>query len=434
MHAAFPRRSSRTVKLTGSVCRSRSIFSSSTGTWSNIAHDDQLEQGGIAREFSSSRSFASSVAAAVSPAIVRGDIGTASVIECFDIVPIEGKGLGCIATRDIEFGELVLQEKPLITFRPNGRSPEADHLDIIEKFEKLSEADKKKYLNLHANPDTLEGLCSSKRYTETQSRAIAIVFSNAFTFQVLDGGDSNVVDPCVADVFKIADDDPKNTNYPPKTDSNPMIALLPDGSRFNHSCRPSISRSFVDGHVRWHATRAIKAGEEICNSYCDITEPTRKRRKYLSQSGYGFDCRCEVCSLPSRKQAVRDKRANRMTELVRVLAGEAKNYGNNQLWQDTIRDISLELELDANHNDTTSVNTVLDAIFEQFRQERLMVPKFMAIGGSIGFQCAMYSKDVVSAKRWLNWVNQGLVMDVGESHRLTQLVREYIDDPTRFPL
>lgn len=50
--------------------------------------------------------------------------------------------------------------------------------------------------------------------------------------------------------------------------------------------------------MEFRATRRIKQGEEICNSYIDPTQPLVDRQEHL-QRVYGFTCACSACTLPS---------------------------------------------------------------------------------------------------------------------------------------
>ena len=87
--------------------------------------------------------------AAASPAAPAGS-ATEVPYKC---VPVSGKGMGMVATRDIKYGELILQEKPVMTIAGHTRammSSLAGDDAVFEKaFEKLSSADKEKVLSLH---------------------------------------------------------------------------------------------------------------------------------------------------------------------------------------------------------------------------------------------------------------------------------------------
>lgn len=61
----------------------------------------------------------------------------------------------------------------------------------------------------------------------------------------------------------------------------------------NHSCSPNARRLHIGDCVSIHASRDIKAGEEITFAYFDVLLPLKKRRE-LSRR-WGFSCNCKRC-------------------------------------------------------------------------------------------------------------------------------------------
>ena len=64
---------------------------------------------------------------------------------CYSIIKIDGKGDGVVAKRDIEYGELIIQERPAMKIFSHQENEEA--LRIL--FEQLSDLDKLSVMNLH---------------------------------------------------------------------------------------------------------------------------------------------------------------------------------------------------------------------------------------------------------------------------------------------
>ncbi|XVE91524.1 hypothetical protein REPUB_Repub01dG0017100 [Reevesia pubescens] len=64
-------------------------------------------------------------------------------------------------------------------------------------------------------------------------------------------------------------------------------------SFINHSCNPNARRLHVGDYVIVHASRDIKAGEEITFMYFDTLSPVDKRVE-MSKS-WGFNCKCRRC-------------------------------------------------------------------------------------------------------------------------------------------
>ncbi|KAF3631706.1 putative transcription factor MYB28-like [Capsicum annuum] len=63
----------------------------------------------------------------------------------------------------------------------------------------------------------------------------------------------------------------------------------------NHSCDPNVRRSHIGDHVMIHATRDIKAGEELTFAYFDVFSPFRDREERAK--AWGFVCKCKRCNL-----------------------------------------------------------------------------------------------------------------------------------------
>lgn len=71
------------------------------------------------------------------------------------------------------------------------------------------------------------------------------------------------------------------------------IWVLP--SFINHSCCPNARRIHVGNYMIVHASRDIKAGEEITFPYLDVLKPVETRQKMLAN--WGFRCSCRRCKL-----------------------------------------------------------------------------------------------------------------------------------------
>ena len=72
-------------------------------------------------------------------------------------------------------------------------------------------------------------------------------------------------------------------------------AILFIGNILNHSCDPNIE-FFIDknGFFIFKTKRAVKKGEELCNSYIDINLSIKKRKTLLLEQ-YAFNCECDKC-------------------------------------------------------------------------------------------------------------------------------------------
>jgi SET domain len=72
--------------------------------------------------------------------------------------------------------------------------------------------------------------------------------------------------------------------------------ILP--SFVNHSCDPNTRRIHVGDWLILHASRDIKAGEEITFAYFDVLKPLTDRQE--SAKTWGFECQCNRCQIEEK--------------------------------------------------------------------------------------------------------------------------------------
>ena len=124
-----------------------------------------------------------------------------------------------VATRDIEYGELIIQERPVMKIERQ----EENEQSLREKFEKLLDSDKQAVMNL----------CDAHQRDQNKT-LLGIKQSNAFA-----------------------------------VDHEANVSVLCPGfaSKFNHSCMPNVDHVFVEPFQRVYAIRNINQGEELCTAY-----------------------------------------------------------------------------------------------------------------------------------------------------------------------
>ena len=159
----------------------------------------------------------------------------------YKFVRIQGKGIGIVAKRDIEIGELILQEQWILSWRNND--------SLKSQLNKLS---------CH-EWDALLSLFNA--YIEYDDRLQGIVTTNAFYCE-----------------------------------SDDCLCLFLTSSRFNHSCIPNIQQMFRNQELRIYAACAIKKDEELCLSYLPLWDSPGTMKENLKKR-YRFDCTCELCSM-----------------------------------------------------------------------------------------------------------------------------------------
>ena len=106
------------------------------------------------------------------------------------------------------------------------------------------------------------------------------------------------------------------TNVLPLGPKAPEGGLFLEASRINHACNPNSQNTWNDNlnKLTIHSIKDIEEGEEITISYLDASEIYKVRQQSL-KTGFGFDCACELCSLPSVLRRESDGRLDEITRL-----------------------------------------------------------------------------------------------------------------------
>ncbi|XP_008778342.2 methyltransferase FGSG_00040 [Phoenix dactylifera] len=84
--------------------------------------------------------------------------------------------------------------------------------------------------------------------------------------------------------------------------------ILP--SFVNHSCSPNARRLHIGDRVVVHASRDVKAGEEITFAYFDVFSPLSKRREMSKR--WKFHCHCERCRFEEKVLSAQELREMEM--------------------------------------------------------------------------------------------------------------------------
>lgn len=227
-------------------------------------------------------------------------------------------GFGCIATMKIKMGILVSKEKPILYVDPIQREKDRkiihnmniklsmteeakskienvlDIIRVIESFSKLSDSDKKDFLNLKDWDEPHENIDDSN------------AFQKHFNLleKTLNVGLDNIPFETVKKVARI---------YKTNTFHNGVCLKT---SRFNHSCRPN-AECFWNRATSTRDIRAIKTimkGEEITTVYGSECLPMKERKNFLRKN-WNFDCCCETCELKEKDLEIDDNRRKQFTQL-----------------------------------------------------------------------------------------------------------------------
>ncbi|RWA09261.1 hypothetical protein EKO27_g5831 [Xylaria grammica] len=184
----------------------------------------------------------------------------------FEVLGIVNKGRGLVARCNIKSGTRILCEKPLFLLR--GTPDELLHCDVASKLKALSKEEQRQFLSLHNN------------------------FPGKHSF---------------AGIVK--------TNGLPCGPGASTGGVYPEISLINHSCIPNCHNAWNEETQREtiHAIKDIVAGEEITISY-GRGGPASERQAFL-QRNFGFNCQCELCTLPREELQASDARRILIREL-----------------------------------------------------------------------------------------------------------------------
>ncbi|KAK1750369.1 hypothetical protein QBC47DRAFT_353319 [Echria macrotheca] len=194
---------------------------------------------------------------------------------------IPGKGIGLVANRTIEKGEIIMNTLPslLVQFSPHLDLDGETRLELYKRAAKRLPPHKYEFFMRQYGPD---------EYTKIDRNS----------FRVFLTGDRNKFSGHLADYLEVA--------------------------QLNHDCRPNIHYRIDNITHISHAVRPIQPGEELTISYIDGHHPHAKRQQLLSN--WGFKCDCPHCNMPRAEIAASDARLGRIAaieeDIKKMLSGE----------------------------------------------------------------------------------------------------------------
>merc|ERR1712037_10482 len=164
-----------------------------------------------------------------------------------------GKGISCIAIKDIKRGSLLLREFPQLLISDQMIEYDYDNLhnNVIGSFLNMSEEDQERYMELYNMYDE-----DSENWSDGIKEILneALLATNGMVF-------SNISKENALKVWGI---------YKTNAFTNGVFVKM---SRFNHSCHPNAAMSCrVSNTQDVRALRKIKEGEEITICYTDSSE------------------------------------------------------------------------------------------------------------------------------------------------------------------
>ena len=207
----------------------------------------------------------------------------------YKVVQIPGKGLGCVALKDIKKGTLVLEETAQLIPTASDWLKDKAKLQVTDFHDKAANEVKKDY-----HVSIMDGFDNMSKDDQDEFMKLY----NAYW----DIGDLS--DMSHDQDFKIQAKKIFDVLGRFKTNKIRQDILGIKASRFNHSCQPNaeiMPWTEPENLIKIIATKKIKKGQEITIRYgaeaCMVSY--QKRQEHLSE--WKFQCNCDLCQLEASK-------------------------------------------------------------------------------------------------------------------------------------
>ncbi|KAE9449675.1 hypothetical protein C3L33_18425, partial [Rhododendron williamsianum] len=206
-----------------------------------------------------------------------------------------GVGRGLFATKNVDCGTLLLVTKAIATDRgimPNSKDEDLGGNTQLVMWKNLIGKVVESSTKCHRTHQLIRSLSNGEEEDTLEVPDVGLFRPEAeesgFLNENLDMG--RILK--ILDVNSLVEDTVsskvlgKNSGY-----HGVGLWLLP--SFINHACNPNARRLHVGDYMMVHASRDIKAGEEITLAYFDVLSPLSNRREMATT--WGFDCCCKRC-------------------------------------------------------------------------------------------------------------------------------------------
>lgn len=213
---------------------------------------------------------------------------------------IPGKGRGLVALTDIAKGARVIAEQPLLSL---GSSFDIPVADAIQAFA-LSMYSPTHLINASVNKE-VQGLVNGLSMTEqlafhnlyNRSPTSPYKFAEILKCNALPGAPTRPIDG---------------------TMDNVLFTTL---SKVNHACVPNCIYRWNErlGKGTLHAVHDIPEGDELTLDFCKHSCLTLNQRHKNLEAGWGFTCKCTLCSSSAADLAASDARRTELSKLFMVI-------------------------------------------------------------------------------------------------------------------
>jgi hypothetical protein len=189
----------------------------------------------------------------------------------WEVRDTEFKGKAAYSLHDYKEGDCIYKEKPLVWVPFHWPFNPEQVIEVDARVAELSYEDQEVFYDCANAYEELDG--------EAPSIAAGIFYTNSFDMCGAHHGES--------------------------------CCMYPNIARLNHSCEPNTRQEYCAETMRLllYADKDIAIGEQLTDSYTDITQPVDVRRKAL-EKWYKFHCDCDKCEREAANSVSSSKKAS----------------------------------------------------------------------------------------------------------------------------
>jgi hypothetical protein len=208
----------------------------------------------------------------------------------YKVTEIEGKGLGCVATVDIEKGSLILTENPQICGNTEEKEGNSKWIkSLLKSFKRIKKADQHEYMALHNKYNNFQD-SQNVEYHGEQIELLRGIMERDINNWKLEICKIEQNPEKAAEILKIC------CIY--STNSFPSGVRIKT-SRFNHSCEGNATTIIMlNDEKQIRAISNIKAGREINITYNSDPFSGFRNKEFRQMSlllKWFFMCSCDLC-------------------------------------------------------------------------------------------------------------------------------------------
>ena len=248
---------------------------------------------------------------------------------CCSVRSIDGKGLGLVAEYDIEPGDQILSEAPLVQWHTRtDRAGRADLGELERIVASLAAAERDAFFALcdvHGSGLAFDSESGKIRLggggdDAAVEGALGVEGAGSGEAESVTAHKKSVAGIWASNAFFLDE----GSCFAPCQDGATRAGVFRTISRLNHSCRPCTFATWNPSARRQevHALRHIRADEELTHSYLGgaAWDGRRAHRQRELARKYRFVCDCDSCEESGEARELSEQRLKRIYQLNRMLA------------------------------------------------------------------------------------------------------------------